>query len=57
MANYNYTWIDIALKNILTYKKFMGERDLTCLEKMELQECIKDLNEGGFSNVVEALGF
>lgn len=53
----NYTWVDITLKNVLTYKEFMAKRELTCLEKRELQECIKDLKEGGFSNVVEALGF
>ena len=57
MANYNYTWVDISLKNLLSYKEFMAKRELTCLEKKELQECIEDLKEGGFSNIVEALGF
>lgn len=45
------------IKNVLSYMKFMESRELTGLEEDELQECLKSLKEGGFENVVKALGF
>ena len=47
----------VDLQNVLSYMDFMKTRDLTGLEEMELQECLDALKRGGFSNVVEALGF
>ena len=47
----------VDLKNILSYIEFAKTRPLTGLEELELRECINGLKEGGFSNVVEALGF
>ena len=47
----------VDLKNILSYMDYMKTRDLTDLEEEELQECLDGLRKGGFSNVVEALGF
>ena len=47
----------VDLKNVLSYIEYTKERPLTSLEELELQECLKYLREGGFGNVVEALGF
>lgn len=47
----------VDLKNVLSYMEYMKTRPLTGLEELELQECLQYLKEGGFSNVVEALGF
>ena len=54
----DYNWVYIDLKNLVSYKEILIKRGkLTCLEKRELEDTIKSLKEGGFSNVVEALGF
>ena len=45
------------IKNVCSYIEYMNKRKLTSLEQRELQECIKSLKEGGFENVVKALGF
>ena len=47
----------VDLKNILSYIEFTKTRPLTGLEELELRECLDSLRKGGFSNVVEALGF
>ena len=47
----------VDLKNVLSYIQYTKERPLTSLEELELQECLENLRKGGFSNVVEALGF
>ena len=47
----------VDLKNVLSYMEYMKTRPLTGLEEVELRECLQYLKEGGFQNVVEALGF
>lgn len=54
--NINHSFI-VDLKNVLAYMKFMETRPLTGLEELELRECLQYLKEGGFENVVKALGF
>ena len=54
--NINNAFI-VDIKNIFSYMEFMKTRPLTGLEELELKECINSLKEGGFQNVVEALGF
>lgn len=47
----------VDIKNVLSYIEFTKTRELTGLEETELQECLQSLKEGGFENVVKALGF
>lgn len=47
----------VDIKNVLSYMEFMKTRPLTGLEELELRECLQYLKEGGFENVVKALGF
>ena len=42
---------------MISYVEFMNSRNLTSLEKIELQDCIESLKEKGFENIVKAFGF
>ena len=54
----DYNWVYITLKDLLTYKEMLIKgKELTCLEKRELESCIQSLKAGGYENVIEALGF
>lgn len=54
--NINHAFV-VDIQNVFSYMEYMKTRPLTGLEEAELQECLKYLKEGGFENVVKALGF
>lgn len=55
---HDYNWVYITLKDLLSYKEMLIKgKELTCLEKREMESCILSLKAGGFENVVKALGF
>ena len=51
------TAVFMDVKNMISYVEFMNSRNLTSLEKIELQDCIESLKEKGFENIVKAFGF